>query len=241
MVAAKAPRKTATKAGSAARAARDEAPVKSSFLPWRFGLFLVLLASMAGFALILPWQQALMAGFDVAAFGFFTTLPPLFRSDSAMMRKHSKENEANRLVALIVTTIVMLAVLVSVATILAGKGGESPIDIAFIVTTLAAAWLFSNTVFALHYAHLFYVADKDGNKAGAKEARDCGGVDFPLTSEPRYWDFVYFAYTLGMTFQTSDVEITLVHWRKVVTFHCLAAFVFNLGVLAFSINVLSGG
>jgi uncharacterized membrane protein len=44
-----------------------------------------------------------------------------------------------------------------------------------------------------------------------------------------------------MTFQTSDVDITLVHWRKVVTFHCLAAFVFNLGVLAFSINVLSGG
>jgi uncharacterized membrane protein len=215
--------------------------IKSSILPWRFGLFLLLLASMAGFALILPWQQAIMAGFDLAALGFFVTLPPLFACDTATMREHSKENEANRFVALVITTIVMLAVLVSVATVLAGKGRESPLDIAFIVSTLAAAWLFSNTVFALHYAHLFYVADQHGNKAGAKAAKDCGGVDFPLTSEPEYWDFIYFAFTLGMTFQTSDVEITLVHWRRVVTFHCLAAFVFNLGVLAFSINVLSGG
>ncbi len=220
---------------------RADDDVRTAILPWRFGLFLLLLASMAGFALVLPWQQALMAGFDVAAMGFFVTLRPLFRCDTAMMRTHSKENEANRLVALIVTTVVMLAVLVSVATILAGKGVETPLEIGFIVATLIAAWLFSNTVFALHYAHLFYVADQDGKRVGAKAAIDCGGVNFPDTAEPDYWDFVYFAYTLGMTFQTSDVEITLVHWRKVVTFHCLAAFVFNLGVLAFSINVLSGG
>ena len=29
--------------------------------------------------------------------------------------------------------------------------------------------------------------------------------------------------------------------RRVATFHCLAAFVFNLGILAFTINVLGGG
>lgn len=215
--------------------------VKSSILPWRFGLFLLLLASMAGFALILPWQPAVMAGFDLAALGFFVTLPPLFKCDTAAMRMHSKENDANRLVALIVTSAVMLAVLVSIATILTGKGAEKPLDIIFIIGTLALAWLFSNTVFALHYAHLFYVADPDAKKTGTKAARDSGGVDFPETDEPGYWDFVYFAYTLGMTFQTSDVAVTLVHWRKVSTFHCLVAFVFNLGVLAFTINFLSGG
>ena len=28
--------------------------------------------------------------------------------------------------------------------------------------------------------------------------------------------------------------------RRTVTFHCLAAFIFNIGVLAFTINVLGG-
>ena len=63
----------------------------------------------------------------------------------------------------------------------------------------------------------------------------------PGTDEPDYWDFVYFAFTLGMTFQTSDVSITDRRIRRVVLGHSLAAFVFNLGVLAFTINVLGGG
>jgi uncharacterized membrane protein len=63
-------------------------------------------------------------------------------------------------------------------------------------------------------------------------------VDFPGPGEPDYWDFVYFAFTLGMTFQTSDVAITDRAIRRVVTAHCLAAFIVNLGVLAFTINVL---
>ena len=54
-------------------------------------------------------------------------------------------------------------------------------------------------------------------------------------------DFVYFAFTLGVAVQTSDVPITSPHIRRVVTVHCLAAFVFNIGVLAFTINVLGSG
>jgi len=95
------------------------------------------------------------------------------------------------------------------------------------------AWLFSNSIYALHYAHLFY--------SRADGGRDAGGIDIPDTKEPNYWDFVYFSFTLGMTFQTSDCQITSPRIRRVVIGHCLAAFVFNIGVLAFSINVLGGG
>ena len=41
-----------------------------------------------------------------------------------------------------------------------------------------------------------------------------------------------------MAFATSDVQISGRHMRRVVTIHCLAAFAFNIGVLAFTINVL---
>ena len=51
-------------------------------------------------------------------------------------------------------------------------------------------------------------------------------------------DFVYFAFTLGVALQTSDVVITSPGIRRVVTVHCVAAFFFNLGVLALAINVL---
>jgi uncharacterized membrane protein len=44
-----------------------------------------------------------------------------------------------------------------------------------------------------------------------------------------------------MTFQTSDVAITSRRIRQMVTIHSFAAFVFNLGVLAFTINVLGSG
>ena len=37
-----------------------------------------------------------------------------------------------------------------------------------------------------------------------------------------------------MTFQTSDVDTTNTRMRIVTIFHCLAAFVFNIGVLAFT-------
>jgi uncharacterized membrane protein len=102
-----------------------------------------------------------------------------------------------------------------------------------IIGTLVLSWIFSNWIYSLHYAHLFYTrAPEDGG--------DTGGLEFPKTPEPDYWDFIYFGFCLGMTFQTSDVSVTDGRFRKVVTLHCLAAFVFNLGVIAFTINVLGG-
>ena len=68
-----------------------------------------------------------------------------------------------------------------------------------------------------------------------------GGLKFSGTGNPDYSDFVYFAFTLGMTFQTSDTAVETRHMRQIVTVHSLLAFVFNIGVLAFTINVLGGG
>ena len=172
-----------------------------------------------------------LVAFDVASALFLGSLIPLLRhDDAAQMRAHAKANDANRVGLLALTGLVMLVILVAVAGELSGK--PSPREIALVVGTLALAWLFSNTVYALHYAHLYYLGDEHG--------KDIGGLDFPECNEPDYWDFVYFSFTLGMTFQTSDVEMTSRKMRRVTIGHCLAAFVFNIGVLAFTINVLGG-
>ena len=210
--------------------AKAKAPVWA-FMPWRSGLFLLLCLTALGFGLWLPWYQAIMAGFDVAALGYAATLPPLFKLDAAGIRGKAKPEDADRILLLALTAVIMVTILTAVAAELSQSKTHQMQDVVLVIATLAIAWCFSNMIYAIHYAHLYY----DDSCGGG----DRGGVKFPKTKSPDYWDFVYFAYTLGMTFQTSDVSITDGQWRKVVIFHCLAAFVFNIGVIAFSINILA--
>ena len=183
---------------------------------------------------LLGWREGVMAGFDLAALVFLVICWPLICSEAAAMRRAARRNDANRALLLAITAFTVLAVLVSVASELSQKGAPKPPAVAAIVATLVLSWIFSNIMYALHYAHLWY-GDTDGDGA------DRRGLDFPETDEPDYWDFIYFAFCLGMCFQTSDVEMTSGRLRRVATGHCLLAFVFNLGVLAFTINVLGGG
>lgn len=198
-----------------------------------FVVLLVLAAPAAAYALhhysADPWREAaakgFLAAFDLAAAMFLLASLHLLKvHNQATMKQHAAENDANRTMLLVVTVIISLAVLVAVAVMIDQEPGMK--TKALIVGTLLTAWLFGNTIFALHYAHL--VATKGG------------GIDFPGDEKPGYADFAYFSFTLGMTFQTSDVSIADRGIRNVVTAHCLVAFVFNLGILAFTINVLGG-
>ena len=204
----------------------------SPLFPWRYGMFLALLGAMAPLALVLPWHEAVMGGFDIAALAFMTSVVPLLDADAASMRRKALANDANRELMLLLTAIVSLVILVAVGVAVSQHDGPDAISIALLLATLLIAWLFSNLVYAMHYAHIFYLPGDKG--------QDRSGLDFPDTDEPGYWDFLYFAFTLGMTFQTSDVSVTASAMRRTVLFQCLAAFLFNLGILAFTINVLGG-
>lgn len=198
--------------------------------PWRFLVFLALLVVGVPIASHLLGSRPLgaMAGFDLAAALFLILCVPLLGTREArMMREDAKANDANRVVLLAITGIVMTVLLIAIAAETVGHTPQ-PFTRILIIATLVIAWTFSNTIYALHYAHLSYMQPGDG----------CAGLEFPGTPEPVYWDFVYFAFTLGMTFQTSDVTISSGPIRRIVTLHCLAAFFFNIGVLAFTINVL---
>ena len=199
--------------------------------PPRFLLFCLLFpaAAIVAAGRLGPGRGAL-AGFSLAAFVFLVSIAPLLRRGEAdQIREQAWRNDANRAVLLGITGATMLVVLTAVAHEVGGTR-DLPSDI-LVVATLVLAWLFSNTIYALHYAHLYYGKDNGG-------PGDDAGLEFPQCDEPDYWDFLYFSFTLGMTFQTSDVTIASRRLRRIVIGQCLAAFVFNLGVLAFTINVL---
>lgn len=207
--------------------------------PPRFVLFLVLLV-----AAFFVWRalfgghgvaDSLAMAFDFAALAFLASLWPLMAEcDADAMRRHSSENDANRVWVLGITSVLTLVVMAAIAGELpqASKGDTG--SMIKLVATLMLTWLFANSVYALHYAHEFYAR-------GGAPGSDAGGLDFPGTRQPDYLDFAYFAFTLGMTFQTSDTQITGRAIRRIATLHSFAAFVFNIGVIAFTINALGGG
>jgi uncharacterized membrane protein len=208
-------------------------PVGTYLAPERFLAFLVLLAMATWLAAQqAPIGRAIMIGFDIAGFAFLLMIAPLLRRrDAVHMRESSRRNDANRVTLLAISGIAILVILLAVGSEVAQQGRLDGLAKALVIGTLALAWLFSNSVYALHYAHIFYLQD-----GGTK--RDQGGLEFPGRGEPDYADFFYFAFTLGMTFQTSDVSICSRRMRWIVLLHSVAAFAFNIGVLAFTINVL---
>jgi len=204
--------------------------------PPRFIAFTLIF--LAGLIVAIPaqgWARGAMIAFDIAATIFLISIAWVLRAgETDQMRQAAAANDANRAGLLIVSVVTSTVIMVAVVTEKMQKA--TPFTIALVLTSLALAWIFSNTIYALHYAHLFY-GQADGEDRGGIDFPDCGDRDY----RPDYWDFVYFSFTLGMTFQTSDVDITSRRIRRIVTGHCLAAFVFNLGVLAFTINSIGGG
>jgi len=201
--------------------------------PWRFISFLgVMIAAVVPASEWLgTFPLGVIAAFDLAAVMFLGLCWRLLTIDDPLtIERMAEENDANRTILLVITVIVTAVLLIAVGAETIGRH-TGAWGKGLIIATLTIAWLFSNTVYALHYAHMAY------NQPG----HGCRGFRFPATAEPVYWDFVYFAFTCGMAFATSDVELTDQRVRKVVTFHCLAAFAFNIGVLAFTINLLASG
>ena len=204
----------------------------NSIAPWRFVLFFIILviACLVGGLNAEDFWLGLLVGFDIAAAVFLLSCVSILQiCDPEAIERAAERNDANRTELLTLTGIVMGTLLIAVAAVTANVRPEPATKIV-VILTLLLAWLFSNMVYALHYAHMAYMQPGKGS----------AGLEFANTKEPVYWDFVYFAFTIGMTFQTSDVSITSDRIRRVVTVHSFAAFIFNIGVLAFTINVLGG-
>jgi uncharacterized membrane protein len=98
--------------------------------------------------------------------------------------------------------------------------------VALAIATVVLFWAFIHTIFALHYAHEFYGEHDRAN-----------GLKFPDNHTPDYWDFMYFAFVIGMTFQVSDVAITNKWIRRTVVIHGALAFFFTTAIVALTVNI----
>jgi uncharacterized membrane protein len=98
--------------------------------------------------------------------------------------------------------------------------------VALSIGTVMLSWAFTHTIFALHYAHQFY-----------GEHLRKSGLKFPDDDDPDYWDFVYFSFVIGMTFQVSDVAVTHKSIRRLVVAHGALSFFFTTAIVAMTVNI----
>ncbi len=109
------------------------------------------------------------------------------------------------------------------------------LHVSLAVYTIVISWLLTHTMFALHYAHLYYRNDTQDT-----EQETDYGLDFPKEKQPDYWDFMYFSLVIGMTCQVSDIQITSHAMRRLALIHGILTFFFNTVILALSINIIAG-
>ncbi|MBV8030296.1 MAG: DUF1345 domain-containing protein [Betaproteobacteria bacterium] len=202
------------------------------------------LAVFAVLALLLPASMALTLRLAMSwDFGVGTFLALTWwvveQCPAQEMRRTVLANDQGKVGVL---AVVLVAVAASIAAIFfvlekpkTGTGGPPAVQVAFAVATIACSWLMAHVMFALHYAHRFY---RDDPATPEKDAT--GGLNFPGTESPNYWDFLYFSFVIGMTSQVSDVQVTSSAMRELVFWHGLLSFAFYTIVLALSINIVAG-
>jgi uncharacterized membrane protein len=148
------------------------------------------------------------------------------RSETNHIRGHAAKEDEGRVAILALTVTATLASLAAIVVLLGGGEGKSdPAQLALAIGTIFLSWGFVHSIFGLHYAHEFYSENPQG------------GLKFPGGEKPDYWDFVYFSFVVGMTFQVSDVAVTSRRIRRTVTAHAIVAFLFNVALLAIMINI----
>jgi uncharacterized membrane protein len=108
--------------------------------------------------------------------------------------------------------------------------GARPIFLGLGLLAVASAWALTHTMFTLRYAHLYY---RDGVERE-------GGLSFPGDHHPTYIDFAYYAFTIGMCFQVSDVTVTNPGLRRMTLFHAVLSFLYNTVILAIALNFAIG-
>ncbi|MGH8654050.1 MAG: DUF1345 domain-containing protein [Gammaproteobacteria bacterium] len=159
----------------------------------------------------------------------------ILRSDPDRIRRMAQRQDVSTTIMFTVVIIAASISLLAVGFLLGPAKGVAQENLtshlAVSVVAVVSSWYLVHTVFALRYAHLFYLA--------SKHKPQVEGLTFPGEQEPDYVDFAYFAFIIGMTFQVSDVQVTSRKMRQLVLLHGVLAFAFNTVILALSVSVIS--
>lgn len=152
------------------------------------------------------------------------------RLGPAATAAHARREDPGRVFSDALVLTATMASFAGVALILLDasneQGGAKDATVAMALGSIALSWFLVHTLFTLRYAAIYY--------------RDGTGVDFNEEGQPRYSDFAYLAFTVGMTFQVSDTDLKTNAIRATVLRQALLSYLLGAIVLATTINLVSG-
>ena len=155
----------------------------------------------------------------------------MFRADHSRVRaiaERQDESGGAVLGAVVVGAILSVyAIVTELANMKEATEHVKALHYGFTALTVIGSWLLVGVMYCFHYAHIYYTASKHALP-----------LEFPdRHTQPNYWDFLYFSFTLSVAVQTSDVTVKTRAMRKLVLGHCVLAFFFNLVILGLSVNI----
>lgn len=190
-----------------------------------FGLGIVLFA-LADRAAGLDGALAALAGFDGFAVLYLALMAHFANGTTeADLRRHAAEGDEGTALILVLALLAVVASIAAVLVVMARpQGAVGHVGTVLALAAVPLGWAVVQTLAAFRYAHLQY--------SGAGKT----ALIFPGTAAPAPWDFLYFAFTIGMTAQTSDVAVASGPMRRLVLGHAVMAFFYNTVILALAVN-----
>jgi len=176
-------------------------------------------------------SAAVLAGWDVAVVIYLVwVFIAVWRLNPGTTARLAKREDPSSAVAELVVLAAGTAMLVAVgfALVRAGQaaGGMKAMLVTLGLVSVVLSWTLVHTVYALRYARAYY-------------SEPVGGIEFNEAEPPTYTDFAYFAFTVGMTFQVADTNITSKAVRRITLHHALLSYLFGAVLLGLVINVVA--
>ena len=166
----------------------------------------------------------MMISWSVFAFSYIITSWIIFFGQKPeQIRALSKREDGSRLYVFSLIIVSSFASLLMVLLIMLSQNTKATPQSVFIPVAIGGilfSWVMVHTIFAFHYAHLYYGDDTNDS------TKHTEGLDFPSDKKPDYLDFAYFSFVVGMTFQVSDVQVTSKLLRRTVVAHGIVSFLF---------------
>jgi uncharacterized membrane protein len=174
------------------------------------------------------WPVAVTGSWGVAA--LVTVLAVWIRiwpMDAEQSKANARAEDVARPLADVIILVASVASLGAIGYTLhragSAHGSDKVLLIALAITVVSLSWATVHTLYLVRYGDLYY-------------SDPIGGIDFGKDGPPDYHDFAYLAFTIGMTFQVSDTDLSLKKMRRTALRHALLSFVFVAVIGALAIN-----
>lgn len=189
----------------------------------------IFLASLAFLITIDVWALTawLVIGTLYVIGGFAAVWPggPIAADESGALRSVRRWSWVSPLLAAAIGAVSAVTALVTRSA--APDTPESQVLIVAASLGVILSWV----LLQVGFAQMYLILDLTG---------DGEDLRFPEGASPSILSFLYFSFTLGTSFATSDVEVVSVRMRRLVLIHTVLAFFYNALVVAVAFQVLQG-